>query len=269
MGQGSCLPAARSPPRLPCMSEEKGERVAKVLARAGLCSRREAERWIADGRVAVDGRILDGPAFNVTSANEVFVDGKRLPARDETRLWRYHKPSGLVTTHRDPQGRATVFDKLPQELPRVVSVGRLDLNSEGLLLLTNDGSLARRLELPENQWIRRYRVRVLGVVDDDKLDGLKKGVTISGVRYGSIEAAVDKRSGANTWLTVSLREGKNREIRRLMEHIGVKVNRLIRTSYGPFHLGKLTRGAIAEIPPKALRENLGIKSSRQMNRKTR
>lgn len=267
MGQESCLPATGSPPRLPRMSEEKGERIAKVLARAGLCSRREAERWIADGRVVVDGKVLESPAFNVTEANEVSVDGKPLPAREETRLWRYHKPSGLVTTHRDPQGRATVFDKLPPELPRVVSVGRLDLNSEGLLLLTNDGSLARRLELPENQWIRRYRVRVLGVVDEGKLDGLKKGVTISGVRYGPIEAAVDQSRGANTWLTVSLREGKNREIRRLMEHIGLKVNRLIRTSYGPFQLGKLTRGAIAEIPPKALRENLGVKPGRLKLRK--
>jgi len=269
MGQGSCLPANGSPPRLHGMADEKGERIAKVLARAGLCSRREAERWIAAGRVAVDGKVLDGPAFNVMAANQVTVDGKPLPAREETRLWRYHKPSGLVTTHRDPQGRATVFDKLPPDLPRVVSVGRLDLNSEGLLLLTNDGSLARRLELPDNQWIRRYRVRVLGAVDENKLDGLKRGVTISGIRYGPVEASVDKGSGANTWLTVSIREGKNREIRRLMEHVGLKVNRLIRTSYGPFQLGKLARGAIAEIPPKALRENLGIKPSRQKNRNKR
>jgi len=251
------------------MAEEKGERIAKVLARAGLCSRREAERWIADGRIAVDDVVLESPAFNVTASSRVTVDGKPLPAPDETRLWRYHKPPGLVTTHRDPQGRATVFDKLPVDLPRVVSVGRLDLNSEGLLLLTNDGGLARRLELPENQWLRRYRVRVLGAVDEKKLEPLKKGVTVDGVRYGAVEATIDQRRGANVWLTVSLREGKNREIRRLMDHIGLKLNRLIRTSYGPFQLGKLPRGAIAEIPPKALRENLGIKPNRLKLRKGR
>jgi 23S rRNA pseudouridine2605 synthase len=234
-----------------------GERIAKRIARAGLCSRREAERWIEQGRVAVDGVLLTTPAFTVTKDNKVMVDGRPLPAAQETRLWRYHKPPGLVTTNRDELGRDTIFDHLPKNLPRVLTVGRLDLNSEGLLLLTNDGDLARKLELPATGWTRRYRVRVYGRVDQAKLNPLKRGVTIEGVGYDSIVASVDKQQGSNAWLTVSLREGKNREIRRVMEHLGWPVSRLIRLAYGPFQLGNLKAGAVEPVPHKVLREQLG------------
>ena len=235
----------------------RGETVAKVMARAGLCSRREAVRWIADGRVAVNGVTLDGPAVRVTADDSVSVDGKPLPQAEKARLWRYHKPPGLITTHRDPQGRPTVFDRLPEALPRVVSVGRLDLNSEGLLLLTNDGALARTLELPSTGWTRRYRVRVHGSVDTARLEGLAKGVRVDGVAYGPIRARLDRRQGRNAWLTLSLTEGRNREVRNVMEHLGLAVNRLIRVAYGPFQLGKLARGAVAAVPPKVLAEQLG------------
>ena len=234
----------------------KPERIAKVMARAGLCSRREAERWIAAGRVAVDGKTLSTPAVVVTPDNIVTVDGEPIPAAAPMRLWRYHKPPGLVTSHRDPQGRPTVFEKLTEILPRVVSVGRLDLNSEGLLLLTNDGGLARRLELPSTGWTRRYRVRVHGIVDEKKLKGLENGVTVSGIKYGPIRAQLDKQSRANAWLTVSLEEGRNREIRKVMEHMGLEVNRLIRLAYGPFQLGNLKRGQTSEVTGKVLREQL-------------
>ena len=234
----------------------KGERIAKVLARAGVCSRREAERWIGDGRVAVDGKVLTSPARNVVPGETVTVDGKPLPQADRTRLWRYHKPTGLVTTNRDPQGRPTVFDRLDPRLPRVMSVGRLDLNSEGLLLLTNDGGLARILELPSTGWTRRYRVRVFGSVNEDRLGELEKGVTVSGIRYGPIRARLDRRQGRNAWLSVSLQEGRTREVRKVMEHMELTVNRLIRVAYGPFQIGRLERGEVAEVPPKTLREQL-------------
>jgi len=235
----------------------KGERIAKRLARAGLCSRRDAERWIAEGRVAVDGKVLASPALTVTAASDIRVDGKKLPAAEPARLWRYHKPAGLVTTHRDEQGRPTVFDRLPPELPRVVSVGRLDLTSEGLLLLTNDGELSRALELPARGWLRRYRVRVHGAVDPARLAALEAGVTIDRMSYGPIRAVLDREQGSNAWLTISLHEGKNREIRRVMEHLGLSVSRLIRIAYGPFQLGELPRGALEEVPRKVLREQLG------------
>jgi len=236
---------------------EAGERLAKWLARAGVASRRDAEKLIADGTVKLNGRVIDHPATFVADGDVVQVAGRVVDAPDRTRLWRYHKPEGLVTTHRDPQGRPTVFERLPPQMPRVVSVGRLDLNSEGLLLLTNDGALARRLELPTNGWLRRYRVRVYGTVDEAALARLARGVEIEGVAYGPIEAGLDSRKGANAWLTASLREGKNREVRRVMAHLGLAVTRLIRVAYGPFQLGQLPRGAVEEVPAKVLREQLG------------
>ncbi|MGO4727970.1 MULTISPECIES: pseudouridine synthase [unclassified Inquilinus] len=237
--------------------EKDGERVAKVLARAGMCSRREAERWIAEGRVAINGKVLETPAVVVPPGAVLSVDGVAVPDPERTRLWRYHKPAGLVTTRVDPQGRQTVFDNLPEELPRVVSIGRLDLNSEGLLLLTNDGELSRRLELPSTGWPRRYRVRVHGAPDPAKLAGLAGGITVSGVNYGPIEAELDKVQGANAWLTITLREGKNREVRKVMEAIGLNVNRLIRISYGPFQLGILEKGKAEEVKASVLRDQLG------------
>ncbi len=236
------------------MSKAKAERIAKVMARSGLCSRREAERWIVDGRVSVDGKTLDSPALTVTSDNHIAVDGKPMPRAERTRLWRYHKPPGLLTSNRDPQGRPTVFDRIPRELGRVISVGRLDMTSEGLLLLTNDGGLARTLELPETGWTRRYRVRAYGRLEDSVLEKLEKGITVDGVKYGPIKAEVESRKGANAWLSMSLKEGKNREIRKVLEHLGFSVNRLIRVAYGPFQLGRLKRGEVSEIRGKILRE---------------
>ncbi len=241
------------------MSEdtEKGERIAKIMARAGLCSRREAERWIAEGRVAVGGTVLTTPAVVVGPDDIVTVDGKPLPDRQPARLWRFHKPAGLVTSHKDPEGRKTVFDALPKYLPRVISIGRLDLTSEGLLLLTNDGALARKLELPATGWTRRYRARIHGNITPDALKKIAGGVTIDGVKYGPIKAQMENRTGANAWVAVSIQEGKNREVRKVMEHLGVTVNRLIRVSYGPFQLGHLKPGDVEEIPPKVLRDQLG------------
>jgi 23S rRNA pseudouridine2605 synthase len=245
---------------------EKGERIAKRLARAGLCSRREAERWIAEGRVTLDGKRLDSPAVTVTEAQLVTVDGKPLPAAEPPRLFRYHKPRGLLTTNRDPEGRPTLFEKLPAGLPRLITVGRLDLDSEGLLLLTNDGELARHLELPATGWLRRYRARVFGTVDPKRVQALGRGLKIEGVQYGPIEASLDRTSpdragrddtGANQWLTLALREGKNREVRRVLEHLGLSVNRLIRIAYGPFQLGELARGGVEEVPRRVLRDQLG------------
>ena len=231
-----------------------GERIAKRMARAGVASRREAEAMVAAGRVTVNGQRLSSPAVTVADADDVRVDGRPLPDPAPARLWRYHKPTGVVTTARDPQGRATVFDRLPADLPRVVTVGRLDLNSEGLLLLTNDGGLARFLELPATGWARRYRVRVHGETDQRRLDGLGRGVRVDGVDYGPIAARLDRQQGSNAWLTVSLREGRNREIRRVMEHLGLSVTRLIRVAFGPFQLGQLARDQTAEVTGKALRE---------------
>lgn len=236
----------------------EGERIAKVLARAGLCSRREAERWIADGRVEVDGKVLTTPAVTVGPGNVVRVDGQPLDGPEETRLWRYHKPAGRLTTHNDPQDRPTVFQAMPADMPRVISVGRLDFNSEGLLLLTNDGELARRMELPATGWVRRYRARAYGGVEPKVLDALKAGATVDGVRYGPVKAQLDKAQGDNVWLTLALTEGKNREVRKLLAHVGLTVNRLIRLSYGPFQLGNLERGEVQEVPRKVLRDQLGL-----------
>ncbi len=251
------------------MSEDiqKGERIAKRIARAGLCSRRDAERWITDGRVQVNGKVLESAACVVSDSDEIIVDGKALPRKEHTRLFLYHKPAGLVTTARDEQGRSTVFSQLPDFLPRVVSVGRLDLNTEGLLLLTNDGGLSRYLELPETGWKRKYRVRVHGKVDVKRLASLASGITVDGVRYKGIEASIDEapkltkgeekkseKPGTNTWLSVTLREGKNREIRRVMEALGLKVNRLIRVSYGPFNLGSMNPSTVEEVSTKVLKQ---------------
>jgi len=227
------------------------------MARAGVCSRRDAERLIAEGRVRLNGEVLDTPAIKVTAADKVMVDGRLIGAAAPTRVWRYHKPSGLVTTHRDPAGRATVFEHLPASMPRVISVGRLDLTSEGLLLLTNDGGFARKLELPANGWLRRYRARAYGRVEQAELDTLKDGIEVDGVRYGSIDAKLERGGGANAWIQVNITEGKNREVRRVLEALGLKVNRLIRVSYGPFQLGTLEPGAVEEVPRKVLRDQLG------------
>ncbi len=237
---------------------DKGERIAKRLARAGLCSRREAERWIAAGRVTLDGERLTSPAVDVRPNARITVDGRPLPAAEPTRLWRYHKPRGLICAERDPRGRSSVFDALPDTMPRVVSVGRLDIASEGLLLMTNDGALARRLELPSTGWLRRYRVRAFGRPDLDALAKLAQGVTIDGVAYGPVLARLDRQQGDNAWFTVGLREGKNREVRRLMEHMGLTANRLIRTAFGPFQLGNLAAGAVVEVPAKVLADQLGV-----------
>jgi 23S rRNA pseudouridine2605 synthase len=247
-----------SDPPLDPASGPRPERIAKFLARAGLCSRRDAERWIADGRVSVDGCVLATPAATVTPASRIQVDGKPVAAPDRARLWRYHKPSGLVTTHRDEKGRPTVFAALPKDLPRLISVGRLDLASEGLLLLTNDGGLARRLELPATGWLRRYKVRVHGTVDPARLAALAGGISIAGVAYGPIRAGLERVQGSNAWIAMALAEGKNREVRRVLEALGLRVTRLIRLSYGPFQLGNLPRGAVAEVPQKALAEQLGL-----------
>jgi len=235
-----------------------GDRIAKVIARAGVASRREAERLIAAGRVTVNGQRITGPALNVTAADRVVVDGRALDAPEPARLWLYHKPRGRVTTTRDEQGRPTIYDDLPGDMPRVVSVGRLDLNSEGLLLLTNDGALKRKLELPATGWLRRYRVRVNGTPVDATFAPLRTGLTIGAERFQPMIVTLDRQKGANAWVTVSIREGRNREVRRAMESVGLVVNRLIRLSYGPFQLGNLKPGAVEEIRPRVLREQLGI-----------
>ena len=236
----------------------KGERIAKVIARAGICSRRDAERLIAEGRVTVDDAVLHSPALAVGPDARITVDGKPLPALEPPRLWRFHKPAGVVTSTRDPAGRPTIYDRLPADLPRVMPVGRLDLSSEGLLLLTNDGALKRRLELPATGWTRRYRVRVYGRPDPKQLEGLAKGIRIGEATYGPILATLDSRTGANAWLTIRLTEGKNREIRRICEHLGLRVNRLIRLAYGPFQLGQLPAGGLEEVPRRVLLDQLGL-----------
>ncbi len=239
------------------LKDVPGERIAKVLARAGVCSRRDAEKLVAEGQVKVNGKVLDTPAWKVKPTDKIEVNGKLVEEKSDTRLWRYHKKSGTVTTHKDPEGRPTVFEELPDDLPRVISVGRLDLTSEGLLLLTNDGELARKLELPSTGWLRRYRARVYGRISERDLEKLTKGIRIDGVIYKAHEASIERQQGGNTWVMISLKEGKNREIRKLFESIDCKVNRLIRISYGPFQLGALKAGEVDLVPNRVLREQVG------------
>ncbi|EPX87308.1 pseudouridine synthase [Rubellimicrobium thermophilum DSM 16684] len=245
-------------PARPLPAPEEGERIAKALARAGVASRRDAERMVIAGRVSVNGTIVTSPAINVRPEDRLAVDGVDVPPPEAVRLWLYHKPAGLVTTEKDEEGRPTVFDSLPEDMPRVMSIGRLDLTSEGLLLLTNDGEVKRKLELPATGWTRRYRVRVHGTLSEADLDRLRAGITVDGIEYQPMEITFDRQTGANSWFTVALREGKNREIRRVMEHLGVTVNRLIRISYGPFQLGDLPVGEVEEVKPRVVREQLGL-----------
>ena len=244
--------------RKPVPSPHEGDRIAKVIARAGIASRREAEKLIEAGRVSVNGAVITRAAVNVTDKDRVTVDGKPLDAPEPPRLWLYHKPTGLVTTTRDPEGRPTIFDELPADLPRVLTVGRLDLTSEGLLLLTNDGGVKRKLELPSTGWLRRYRVRMKGSPQDTDFDPLRAGITIDGEDFQPMTVTLDRQQGSNAWATVAIREGKNREIRRAMQAIGLTVNRLIRTSYGPFQLGQLKPGEVQEVRPRVLRDQLGL-----------
>ncbi|MCT4576121.1 pseudouridine synthase [Donghicola sp.] len=249
---------APKPQAKPQAGTPEGDRIAKVLARAGVASRREAEKLITAGVVAVNGKVIDSPALNVTARDRITVDGQPLAAAEPMRLWLYHKPTGLVTTHKDEQGRPTIYENLPEYLPRVMSVGRLDLNSEGLLLLTNDGELKRKLELPSTGWLRKYRVRVNGRPTDETLEPLRKGIEADGEIFQPMIVNLDRQQGANAWLTVGLREGKNREIRRAMQEIGLNVNRLLRVSYGPFQLGQLKEGEVEEVRPRILRDQLGL-----------
>ncbi len=240
------------------MAPFEGERIAKAIARAGVCSRRDAEKLIAEGRVTLNGDKITTPAIKVSGEYVIAIDGKPVAEPQPARLWRYHKPTGFVTTHNDEKGRPTVFKNLPKSLPRVVSVGRLDFNSEGLLLLTNDGEIARRLELPASGWVRKYRARLFGRISQNDLDRLAEGVTVDGVKYEPVVADLERSKGMYSWATVQLKEGKNREVKRLMESLGLKVARLIRIQYGPFHLGQLAEGAVEEIPTRLWREQLGI-----------
>jgi len=242
--------------------DRKSERIAKVLARAGVASRRGVERMIEEGRIAVDGKVLDTPATLVTTTSGITVDGQPVDEAEPTRVWLYHKPVGLIVSHGDPQGRETVFDVLPKDMPRVISVGRLDINSEGLLLLTNHGGLAQYLEKPSTGWKRHYRVRGHGRPDSKRMEQIRKGATVDGIRYGAVDLEEEESAGrSNRWYALVLREGKNREVRRLMEFAGVQVNRLLRTSFGPFQLGKLPAGAVREVPRAMLRQQLGKKAA--------
>jgi 23S rRNA pseudouridine2605 synthase len=258
--KGPRRPEARPAPE---PANDQGERISKVISRAGVASRRDVERMIEEGRVTLNGEIIATPVVLVKPQDRIEVDGRPLPEKERTRLFLYHKPSGLVTTEKDPEGRPTVFDALPPDLPRLVSIGRLDFNTEGLLLLTNDGGLARVLAHPSTGWLRRYRVRAFGEITQDQLDRLKDGIEIEGMHYGPVEAHVDREQGSNMWLTLGLREGKNREVKRILEHFGLKVNRLIRISFGPFRLGELPEGTVEEVRSRLLKDQLGPELARE------
>jgi 23S rRNA pseudouridine2605 synthase len=253
----------KTPAKTAAAEPDGSERIAKAIARAGVCSRRDAEKLIAEGRVTLNGDKVTQPGTKVSGDYVIAIDGKPVAEPEPARLWRFHKPAGLVTTHKDEKGRPTVFSNLPKNLPRVVSVGRLDFNSEGLLLLTNDGDLARRLELPAAGWVRKYRARLFGKISQKDLDRLAEGVTVDGVRYEPVVADLERSKGMYSWATVQLKEGKNREVKRLMESLGLKVARLIRVQYGPFHLGQLVEGAVEEIAARVWREQLGIGRKRR------
>ena len=241
------------------------ERIAKAIARSGLCSRREAERWIINGQVKLNSKILNECGVNVTSKDVIEVNGKLLPNKVITKLWMYHKQRGYLVTNYDPEGRSTIFDQLKNKMEtRFISVGRLDMDSEGLILLTNDGDLARKLELPATGWLRKYRVRVHGYVIPKDLEPLKNGITIDGIRYGRIDAALDRQQGSNAWLTLGFREGKNREVRKVMNHLGYNVNRLIRISFGPFNLKNLPSGELEEVKNKVLNDQLGLSKPKNL-----
>ena len=241
------------------------ERIAKAIARSGLCSRREAERWIINGQVKLNSKILTECGVNVTSKDVIEVNGKPLPNKVITKLWMYHKQRGYLVTNYDPEGRSTIFDQLKNKIEtRFISVGRLDMDSEGLILLTNDGDLARKLELPATGWLRKYRVRVHGYVIPKDLEPLKNGITIDGIRYGRIDATLDRQQGSNAWLTLSFREGKNREVRKVMNHLGYNVNRLIRISFGPFNLKNLPSGELEEVKNKVLNDQLGLSKPKNL-----
>ena len=246
--------------------DNRPERIAKTIARSGLCSRREAERWIINGQVKLNSKILTECGVNVTSRDLIEVNGKPLPNKVITKLWMYHKQRGYLVTNYDPEGRSTIFDQLKNKVEtRFISIGRLDMDSEGLILLTNDGDLARKLELPATGWLRKYRVRVHGYVIPKDLEPLKNGIIIDGIKYGRIDAALDRQQGSNAWLTLSFREGKNREVRKVMNHLGYNVNRLIRVSFGPFNLKDLPSGELQEVKNRVLNDQLGL--SKQKNLK--
>lgn len=255
----STAPIANDTGKAVSVEKDVQERIAKRMARAGLCSRREAEKWILDGRVRVNNKLLTTPAFTVSEHDKVEVDGKLISQKERTRLWLFHKPAGTVTTNQDPEGRKTIFEVFPDDLPRLMSIGRLDINTEGLLLMTNDGGLSRVLELPATGWLRRYRVRVHGRVRQEDLDQLQEGIAVEGILYGSIDAKIEHEQGSNAWLSVALREGKNREIKKVLGHLGLEVTRLIRISFGPFQLGDLPTGTVREIRSRMLRDQLGEK----------
>jgi 23S rRNA pseudouridine2605 synthase len=241
-----------------------GNRIAKILSRRGVCSRREAEKLILQGKVTVNGTLISSPALNLKETDVIIVNGKTVGQEQQTRLWRYHKPLDLVTSTKDEKGRITVFETLPDHMPKVMSIGRLDINSEGLLLLTNDGQLKRNLELPSTGWVRKYRVRVKGRPTEEAVNPLKNGIKIGREHFKPMDINIDKQQGANAWLSISIREGKNREIRRALEYVGFSVNRLIRVGYGPFRLLDLKPGEVVEVKKQVIKDQIGSLTNKKL-----